>query len=483
MPTRADFRYDKVQYPNRVFGQMQAERLAVFGHVYGLHPAPPSKCRFLDVGCGDGSTLIAMALVHPESEFVGFDLAARQISSGKKLIGSLGLDNVELHQLDLMEIGSELGEFDYIAAHGFFSWVSEPLRERLLTLMSSSLKPDGIGFISFNAYPFGSALELLREILLDHLDLSQSPEQIYQAVLDMLDLLIKGPRKTFFLNQLYTMLADEIRQTGPAQLFHDLLSDHYQPFYLTDFAALLEKSGLQFVDDCGFVRPHAKPEDYKPGTLEKLQELSNGDRLRLAQFQDFVLSVNFHNAVICKQGSAIEARWDRPELRQLHVSVPALLDKKDGKWFATEGLEGEREIPDQWAEHLLPIAKQWPNSVPLAEANIPPELLDELYHRSLILLRTTPNPCATLSEKPAAFPLARVQAKAQTAFVANTMLEAVPVNDLRKALLLFSDGSRTLPEIEKEVRTRSQTSLTTEKWHQAVMSEMDELVGACLMVG
>ena len=107
--------YDEFAYPSQVFPQTHPNRLSVIATLLGLTPAPPGRCRLLEVGCGDAGNLIALAYGSPEAKFVGFDLAESAIEQGKSLAGEIGLKNVELFQADLMEF-QPAGEFDYVIA-------------------------------------------------------------------------------------------------------------------------------------------------------------------------------------------------------------------------------------------------------------------------------------------------------------------------------------------------------------------------------
>src|ERR1041385_6020507 len=110
--------YDEVTYPNFAFPQTHPERLASLARLFGMTPAPVEHCRVLELACGIGGNLIPMAFGLPESKFVGVDRAQRPIAKGKATIKALGLSNIELLELDINEVGSQLGQFDYIIAHG-----------------------------------------------------------------------------------------------------------------------------------------------------------------------------------------------------------------------------------------------------------------------------------------------------------------------------------------------------------------------------
>jgi len=110
--------------------------------------APPVEgWRVLEIGCGDGSNILPMAFDYPEGRFVGLDRALNPVEAGRALASRLQLANIELHAADLLEWEPD-GEFDYIIAHGIFSWVPEEIREKILKICRVALKPLGVAFIS-----------------------------------------------------------------------------------------------------------------------------------------------------------------------------------------------------------------------------------------------------------------------------------------------------------------------------------------------
>ena len=149
--------YDEVDYPSHVYPQTHPDRLATIAMLLGMNPVPVEACRVLEMGCGAGGNIIPMAFDLPESSFVGIDLAGSAIAQGRELIAALGLKNISLQQLDVMAFPSELGQFDYIIAHGLFSWVPEMVRDRILAICRAHLAAQGVAYISYNTYPGVSA--------------------------------------------------------------------------------------------------------------------------------------------------------------------------------------------------------------------------------------------------------------------------------------------------------------------------------------
>jgi SAM-dependent methyltransferase len=160
--------YDQVPYPSLAHVQTHPDRLATIAALFGLQTAPVERCRVLELGCGDGMNLISMAHGLPQSEFFGIDSAGRAIAEGNQTIDDLSLDNVRLQQLDLMKFAANDVAFDYIIAHGLYSWVPDPVRDRILAICSECLSQNGIAYVSYNTYPGGHIRDMVREMMLFH---------------------------------------------------------------------------------------------------------------------------------------------------------------------------------------------------------------------------------------------------------------------------------------------------------------------------
>ena len=157
--------YDEVPYADRVQPATHPDRLAVVATLYGMDPAPPDRCRVLELGCAGGANLIALAETLPGSDFVGIDLSPRQIASGRQKVQALGLTNVELRAMSLVDIGEAFGRFDYILCHGVYSWVPAEVRDAILAISSANLMPQGVAYVSYNCYPGWHARAAAREMM------------------------------------------------------------------------------------------------------------------------------------------------------------------------------------------------------------------------------------------------------------------------------------------------------------------------------
>jgi SAM-dependent methyltransferase len=157
--------YDAIPYPSNPFRQTRPERLAAVAKLFGLEAPPAENCRVLEIGCSMGGNLIAMAQDLPGSRFVGIDASSRQIADGWKMIDRLGLKNIELKHIDILDVPGDFGEFDYIVSHGVYSWVPARVQNKMLEICQRSLAPRGVVYISYNTYPGWHIRGIVRDMM------------------------------------------------------------------------------------------------------------------------------------------------------------------------------------------------------------------------------------------------------------------------------------------------------------------------------
>ena len=138
---------------NRAIRSGSPDRLAVVASLFGGEPAPPERCRVLELGCAEAAHLIPLAELAPESRFLGVDLDGRAVERGKELVARLGITNVTLETTDFDGIAARNERFDYVVAHGVYSWVGPDARDALLSLIAEVLESEGVAYVSFNALP------------------------------------------------------------------------------------------------------------------------------------------------------------------------------------------------------------------------------------------------------------------------------------------------------------------------------------------
>lgn len=290
------FSYDEMPYSNKFFPQTHPDRLATIGVLFGMSPTPIEKCRVLELGCGNGSNLIYQAVTLSGSEFVGVDLAAGHIDLASKSAKDLGVSNVAFHQMDVTKMTvEEFGKFDYIIAHGLFSWVPDFVRESVLQLYRNMLTENGIGYVSYNAYPGAHYREMAQEMMRYHTRGNAAPMEKVNAALQFVsDLYNDSPDDGIYK----LMLQHEVQRhedDGPEIVFHDDLAEINRAFYFHEFAGLLEKNGLQFLSEEKL--SSLSMQKFSPEVRTKINAIT--DVIEREQYLDFLKGRVFRKTLFC----------------------------------------------------------------------------------------------------------------------------------------------------------------------------------------
>src|SRR5260370_37085826 len=141
--------YEEIPYSSNPFSYTHPDNLATVGMLMGMTPPSVERCRVLELGCAGGGNLIPMALALPESQFLGIDLSPRQIAMGQEVIDTLGLTNIKLRSMSIMDVKDDDGPYDYIICHGVYSWVPAEVQDKILTICNRNLGPTGVAYVSY----------------------------------------------------------------------------------------------------------------------------------------------------------------------------------------------------------------------------------------------------------------------------------------------------------------------------------------------
>lgn len=472
--------YDEVPYPSLSYSQSHPDRLATVATLLGTSPPPIDRCRVLELGCAVGGNIIPMAYGLPDSVFVGLDISARQIAEGQAAVEALGLKNITFKHLDILDVDADLGQFDYIIAHGVFSWVLRPVQDKVLDICKQNLAPDGVAYVSYNTYPGWHMLGIIRQMMLYHTrSLTEPRERAAQAraLLNFLAESVPAESSAYgsYLNMYAKLLQGELEGARPksdAFLLHDELEEVNEPIYFYQFAERAERHGLQYLGEAEFstMLDNSFPRQVS-GALRKMAR----SVVDLEQYMDFLRNRTLRQTLLCHQDVAL-SRQLRPEHvmafyvashAQPETSEPDVHSVTVEKFRVSDGARLATDHPVTKAA-MLYLAEVWPQVVPfdglLSTAHsrldvdtvplrrtaatqddakiLAANLLTAYgYGGNLVELHVhAPHMALDVSEKPVASPVARFQAQ-NNARITNLRHERVRLNEFDRYLLRHLDGS------------------------------------------
>jgi SAM-dependent methyltransferase len=315
-PTPANA-YDRIPYPDLSYTSTHPDRLASLALLLGMRPAPVNGCRVLELGCAGGGNLIPMADALRQSQFVGVDYSARQVAAAQAAAAQLALSNVSFHSFDIMDLEPSFGQFDYVIAHGVYSWVPEAVRDRLLAICHANLAPNGVAYVSYNTYPGWHMLAMVRDMMRYHTRKISDPIVQANEASHLINFLVRAigsdeSAYASFLSSYHQGLfekLDQLGDQGESLLLHDELEAENRPVYFHEFVEHATRHGLQFLAEADFSLslPLRLPAD----VLEEFRQMA-GSVVETEQYLDFLRNQTFRRTLLCHQEVPLQ-RAIRPD--------------------------------------------------------------------------------------------------------------------------------------------------------------------------
>jgi len=317
---RADFDatpYNSISYPQSPPGQ-----LAAVAYLFGLETPEVSSARVLEIGCAAGGNVIPFAAAHPHARVVGIDLSPAQIDQGRLVTQALGLGNVELLAGDIASMDlTSLGQFDFIIAHGVYSWVPAEVQDAVLSAFRTLLAPDGVAYMSYNVYPGWKSKEVARDAMLLASGASATPEEKARDARGMVDFLEEVVPADGVLARVLAEFRAQSEGFGDPYLLHDELAAFNRPCYFYEMVGHAGAHGLAYL---GEARPEAMfPANYGPKVAEHLLEKCGGVQVLVEQYIDFVINRTFRESLLVHADRAPQIRYnpDGSRFRRFHIAA------------------------------------------------------------------------------------------------------------------------------------------------------------------
>jgi len=469
MPSSFDS-YDDLPYESLPLPDMHPDYLRAIARLYGVDAAPASACRVLELGCAGGGNLWPFAWYFPRSQCTGIELALGHVQEAKDFIAELGLGNAQILHRSITDSMDDLGEFDYILAHGVFSWVPRAVQDRLLAICGQHLAPNGIAYVSYNTLPGWHVRGLLRDALLGYCAPNGRASQRLAQAHALFDLIEPALRaQTSLEAQLVLKEIDYLRRAAPSYVYHEYLEEINEPLLFNTFMQRAEDAGLAYMADAELWTMF--PDTLGAQAADAFAAIP--DRLRQEQMLDLARLRKFRRSLLVRKALSVRTTPDLTALESL-------------AYYADLSSEEEIDLGSTSAQNFSsPAGAIYRVNQPLTKAALmlltlqyPQAIAWEDLHRragelivehggslnadsleayrieffSLVAyqaLRPTfeiGQGFNTLTEHPCAHVMARAQAT-RGRIVTSVRHTAVELDALSATLLTHLDGTRSVPEL------------------------------------
>jgi SAM-dependent methyltransferase len=270
-------------------------------------PARDAGFAWCDLGCGQGVTANILAATHSRGTFHAIDGMPSHIEHARGLAAEAAIANVHYHCVDFAAAADlDLPLFDYIVAHGVYSWIDAVNQNALRRFFDRRLKPGGLVYVSYNAMP-GWARDLPFQRLTRELASGFSGDSAarFAAALGIIRTLAAAEVPALTPSFIVGELEQRPEDYAPAYLVHEFLPGGWQPLYVTEMRAAMRPIGLMPAGSATLIE-NLDPLALNAAARQVLADIAADDLRELVR--DFYLDQRFRRDVFVRGNRRLAGR-------------------------------------------------------------------------------------------------------------------------------------------------------------------------------
>ena len=213
---------------------------------------PAGAWRYLELGCGQGYGLTLLAALNPEHDFLGIDFNPVHITHARTLATAAGLTNVRFEEADFAALATawpaDWGQFDYITAHGIYSWLQPEVCAAIVQLINHASRPGALVYLSYNALPAWFSSHPIQHLmrLWQTTESLESVKAIETGIQRLEKLTEAQTGMTRMLPGMKAML-DKVGKHDRAYLVQEYLHDNWHPRWFDQVVEEVKPAKLSYV--------------------------------------------------------------------------------------------------------------------------------------------------------------------------------------------------------------------------------------------
>ena len=335
-----------------------------------IHPPLFDEPVYLELGFGQGLSVNIHAAAS-DGEYWGTDFNPAQAVAANQM-GAASGGNIHLFDQSFEEFAArdDLPDFDFIALHGIWSWISQANRDVIIDIIHRKLRPGGVVYISYNCLPGWAPAIPIRDLLMLHSEyglgqMLDSDSAIGAAIRFTSDI-FKASRNLSHVNPFAAFQAERLKDGGRSYVAHEYMNADWHLVNFSGMAKSLATAKLTFVGSSRLLDRFDNMNLTKDG--QKLVD-GIGNPILKQTVRDYLCNTRFRCDVFIKGASRMSAQesqdaWNRQRF--------VLLKTRDNVPQKIPCVLGEVELSQKLHAPLADV---------LAEDSYAPKTLEDIISR------------------------------------------------------------------------------------------------------
>ena len=378
--------------------------------------AYPEVANAFELGFGQGVSINVHAAAGL-TNWYGNDFNPGHVAYAQRLAAGAGL-NCRLVDDSFAELSArtDLPDFDFIALHGIWSWVSLENKQIILDFIRRKLRVGGVVYASYNTMPGWASFIPLRDLMVEHVEAMGlrgggtlgAVKQAIEFVSQMLDHEPHFAR----VNLLAAERFRQVKGADPQYLAHEYFNRDWTPMPFSAVARLMATAKLEFACSADEV-------DYVDGIhlTEAQQTFIAGvsDRTFRETVRDHFVNRQFRRDYWVKGPRKLSDREQDAALLQHKV---ALVSHRPDVPLKVQGSQGEVQlVPEVYSPLLDALADHKPRTLAQIEPLVRDQGLSLGQILQAIVVLTSTGHVVAVQEEAVANKAAKVAARFNTSVI------------------------------------------------------------------
>lgn len=264
MSTWTEGYVSEVNYTTGYYKELNPQNLIAPLLMAGI--APPNIENACELGFGMGVSFGIHAAAG-KAKWYGTDFNPSHALFANYLNRDTACEKFELADQSFSEFccRDDLPDFDFIALHGIWSWISKENQEIIVDFVRRKLKIGGVLYISYNTMPGWSAAAPLQHLISRSYEAFANPrntptQNIEQAVEYTASIIAKshGLTQSAPIVQEHMQKIQQFSKNRPSYVLHEYLNQQWEPMYFAEMEEHMTNAKLNYacssnyLNDCDF---------------------------------------------------------------------------------------------------------------------------------------------------------------------------------------------------------------------------------------